>query len=282
MTAWQDPERRQAVVLDIVKDLAREDDFERLCAVIGRRACELGDGDTALVSLVEGDEIALRGSWGLEDVASLTQRRKVAQSRVRRVVEDRRTYAVSDMTVDPVWRDSRLVALGYRAIIETPILLRGAALGVFGVLYRRPRTFEAADGTLLASLAEHIALALERTTLLQALEARLREAETLVTVSQAVGSTLEVREIARRTVRAMVRALGADMGGVWARGPAEAPLVPLAGYHVPKELLGTLSTTSLSLDRPAVREATTETEPTFTGDSHADPRFADPRATTTA
>ena len=74
----------------------------------------------------------------------------------------------------------------------------------------------------------------------------------------------------------MVRALGADMGGVWVRGPDDERLVPLAGYHVPKELVETLSTTLLSVDRAVVREALARTAPTFTSDSRADPRFADP------
>jgi GAF domain-containing protein/CheY-like chemotaxis protein len=277
VTARPDLARRQAAFGEIVKELAREDNFDRLCTLIGRRACELVGGDAAIIALVEGDEIAYRGSWGLEHVQMATRRRKIAESRARRVLDDRRTHAVSDMTADPVWRSARLVTVhGFRAIIETPIVLRDVPLGVFGVLSRRPRPFDAEDETLLASLAEHMALALDRTGLLKALEARLRAAETLVTVSQAAGSALGVGEIARRTVREMVRALGADMGGLWVRGTDTAPFVPLAGYHVPKHLVETLSTTSLSQDREAVRQALAQREPTFTSDSQADPRFADP------
>ena len=164
MTGRPSPEQRQAAFVEIVKELAREDDFERLVAVIGRRACELVDGDTAAISLIEGDEIVYRGSWGFERAEALTQRRKIVESRARRVLEHRRAYATGDMAADPVWRDSALVTEhGFRAIIETPIVLHGEAQGVFGVLYRRPRDFSPEDVALLASLAEHTALALERT-----------------------------------------------------------------------------------------------------------------------
>jgi len=44
---------------------------------------------------------------------------------------------------------------------------------------------------------------------------RPTEAETLLAVSRAVASTLELTEVVRRTTRALVRALGADVGGAW-------------------------------------------------------------------
>ena len=63
----------------------------------------------------------------------------------------------------------------------------------------------------------------------------------LLAVSQAVGSTLELREVVRRTTRALVRALGADAGGAWALEPGQARLMaarrlprPAAVRHRPR------------------------------------------------
>ncbi|MCB7372898.1 hypothetical protein LI003_23685, partial [Bacteroides caccae] len=73
--------------------------------------------------------------------------------------------------------------------------------------------------------------------------------QTLLAVSQAAGSTLDLTEIARRTVRELVRALGSDMGGAWRRGPDGDALLPLAGYHVPQALRDLFGRVTIGGDR---------------------------------
>src|SRR5205823_700327 len=79
---------------------------------------------------------------------------------------------------------------------------------------------------------------------------RLRHTETLVTVSQAVGATLDLSEVLRRATREMVRALGGDTGVAWLVTPGTEQLVPLVGYHVPKDLVAKASSLALRRDTP--------------------------------
>jgi signal transduction histidine kinase/ActR/RegA family two-component response regulator/putative methionine-R-sulfoxide reductase with GAF domain len=65
------------------------------------------------------------------------------------------------------------------------------------------------------------------------LRARPLETETLLAVSEAVGTTLDVTEALRRVSREAARALGADMVGALLADPARTVLQPVAGYHVP-------------------------------------------------
>ncbi len=89
---------------------------------------------------------------------------------------------------------------------------------------------------LLKIVANQLAIAVENARLYAETQERLRQTETLLSVSQAVGSTLNIAEAARRTTAALVRSLGADLGGAWQLTPDRDRLIPLAGYHVPKDL----------------------------------------------
>jgi signal transduction histidine kinase/CheY-like chemotaxis protein len=105
---------------------------------------------------------------------------------------------------------------------------------------------------------------------------RPTDAETLLAVSQAVGSTLELREVVRRTTRALVRALGADAGGAWVLEPGQARLMPLAGYHVPLQFVTDRAAAAIDAAHPLVEAAKQANGPVHASDSAADPRFDHP------
>jgi hypothetical protein len=69
---------------------------------------------------------------------------------------------------------------------------------------------------------------------------RLREAEALLAVSTTVNSTLDVPEALRLICRELARLLGADTAAAYRHDGTSDQLVPVAGYHVPKELVQTL------------------------------------------
>jgi PAS domain S-box-containing protein len=268
-------EERQAAFVEIARELASEDDFDRLFSLIGESVCQLAETDSAALSLVEGDEIVLRGCSRVDKLGSAAQRRKISESRVGRVVLTQQPHASSDMARDPHWKNSRVVTeLGYRAVLEVPILLRGEVVGVLGAWHKSPRTFSTEDVALLVSLAGHVAVAFDRTKLVRELKAQLTETETLLTVSQAVGSTLDLTETMRRVARETCRALGADMAGAFLADPDQKYLRPIAGYHVPKHLLETFITLPIPLKgHLAVEEAWAHHRPVYSSDAEADPRL---------
>lgn len=100
-----------------------------------------------------------------------------------------------------------------------------------------------------------------------------RGVETLVAISRAINSRLELTEVLRQATREMVRALDADIGTVWRLEASGDELVPVAGYHVPKSLYRAASG-SLRLSHHSLVAAVKESGgPVFSSDSANDLRF---------
>ncbi|HEY7649615.1 MAG TPA: ATP-binding protein [Methylomirabilota bacterium] len=104
--------------------------------------------------------------------------------------------------------------------------------------------------------------------------AHAREAELLLAISRTIVSTVDFREALRRVCRELTRLTGAGTGSVYLVDPSGALLVPQAAYHVPKEHLAVLATTSLPLTEqgfhPPVWRAR---QPVYSADVARDPRF---------
>jgi PAS domain S-box-containing protein len=269
-------ERRQAAFAEIVKELAAETEPEHLFALITRRAGELFEADAAFVTLIEDGDVVLRGHWGIADLSKVTPRRPIAQTHLARAVRERTVERVSDMTAEPRWQGADVAREGYRAVLNGPIILHDEVIGVVGVLQRTPREYSDEDARLLMALGEHCALAVDRSQLRAQRESRLRDTERLLAVSQAVASTLDAVEIARRTVREMARAVDADIGGAWMIADDGVTLLPLAGYRVPLALLEGLGGLGLTVSHPLIAEALHLEGPMHFPDSAGDPGLDHP------
>ncbi len=158
------------------------------------------------------------------------------------ILEHRQPLVVADLGSDPRVRHHEYVREeGLVSFLGVPLLLQAEAVGVLVVSSRTRRDFTSEEVALTEALAMSAAAAIGNARLYAETQQRLRQTETLLSVSQAVGSTLDIAEVARRTTRALARALGADLGGAWSMTPARDRLVPLAGYHLPRDLLDQLS-----------------------------------------
>ncbi|HEY7363664.1 MAG TPA: GAF domain-containing protein [Methylomirabilota bacterium] len=157
-----------------------------------------------------------------------------------------------------------------------PLTVRGRTLGTMTARHVVPPGAKSDEEQLLKIVANQLAIAVENARLYTETQTRLRQTETLLSVSQAVGSTLSIAEAARRTTEALVRSLGADVGGAWQLTPARDRLIPLGGYRVPKELFAA-STAALPATGSALIDAVMqERGPVYASDSTADPRFDHP------
>lgn len=268
-------EARQVALVEITNELAALDDFDRFFSLVAQRVSDLIGVDAALVSIVDGDDLVVRGASGITNGDGPGARTPIADTRFARVLRDRRPHATADARSDPHWRDSRLVrALGYAAILEVPILLRDQVIGVLGALHRSSRPFGEDEVSLLVSLAGHVAVAIDRTSLLAELNARLQETQTLLAVSHAVSSTLDPTETIRRIARETARALGAQMVGAYLADAEARELRPIAGYRVPKELLQDFIAYAIPLKGHRIlEEAWVSRQPVFSSDVATDLRI---------
>jgi signal transduction histidine kinase len=167
---------------------------------------------------------------------------------------------------------------GFVSQLAVPLLRGEEALGALAVTARERREFSQDEQELLETFAATAALAIENARLHEETQKRLSQTETLLSVGQAVGSTLDLAEIGRRTVREMVRVLGADMGGAWRFSADRDRLFPIAGYHVPKEWADLFSRNPLVAGDSLVAEVKRLQGPLYASDSRDDPRLDHPLA----
>jgi signal transduction histidine kinase len=135
---------------------------------------------------------------------------------------------------------------------------------------RQHREFATDDVALVEALATSAAVAIRNARLYEETQRRLRYNETLVSISQVLGSTLDLTDLLRRATREMVRALGGDMGVAWLLTPDRRRFVPLVGYHIPKDVLGATAASSLLLDDPVITALKAARGPIAAADSQAE------------
>jgi signal transduction histidine kinase/CheY-like chemotaxis protein len=102
---------------------------------------------------------------------------------------------------------------------------------------------------------------------------RLRETETLLAVSRALSSTLDPTETMRRVAREIGLALRADMVGAYLADAAHESLSPVAGYHVPPDMLDAFRRFPIPIkNHPAIEEAWRNRRAVWTDDMPGDRR----------
>jgi signal transduction histidine kinase/CheY-like chemotaxis protein len=155
-----------------------------------------------------------------------------------------------------------------------PLTVPGRTLGVMVARHVLPPAAKADEEQLLRIVANQVAIAVENARLYEETRLRLRETETLLTVSQAVSSTLDLTETMRRVAREAARAFGADMVGAYLADADQVGLLPVAGYHVPKEMLEGFRQFPIPLKgHPFIEHAWSRRQPLFSSDAEADTRI---------
>src|SRR2546426_1070020 len=159
-------------------------------------------------------------------------------------------------------------------MLAIPITLKEEPLGVLTLLNRDARAFAEEELQFLNAVATHAALAIDNARLFQQTQARLRETETLLTVSQAVSATLDPTETMRRVAREIARTLDADMVGAYLADTGRNVLRPIAGYHVPPDLYENFVEHPIPIvGHPGLEEAWRDCRPLTSDDVANDPRI---------
>jgi signal transduction histidine kinase/CheY-like chemotaxis protein len=193
------------------------------------------------------------------------------------VMEHLTPLMIADLQVDPRLKEREWAsAEGLVSLVAVPLLLQDLPVGVLVGVARQRREFVSEEVALTQALATSAAVAIRNARLHEETQLRLRHTETLVSVSQAIGSTLDLTEVLRRATREMVRSLGADLGAAWLRTETKDRFVPLVGYHIPKEILASAASTVVSADDPFFSQTRRQGGPLCSEDSQNDPRLATP------
>jgi signal transduction histidine kinase/DNA-binding NarL/FixJ family response regulator len=199
-----------------------------------------------------GDEYRLAAQAGLaEKPVQLRAHFAPGEGALGWLMEHLSPLVLPDLLVDPRFREREWAqAEGLVSFVGVPLVLEETPIGVLLCWSRQRRDFQPDEVKLAQALGTSAAVGIRNARLHEETELRLRHTETLVSVSRAVGSTLDLSEVLRRTTREMVRALGADTGIAWLLTPMRDRYVPLVGYHVPKDLLTQAGAAALKVGDP--------------------------------
>jgi protein-histidine pros-kinase len=163
---------------------------------------------------------------------------------------------------------------GFVAKLAVPVRSRDKSIGLLWVINRHPIPFTQQHQEILQKLAAQAAVALENTRLYQEAQERLQETKTLLAVSQALSSTLDLQESLRRGARELARALHADSAGASLISPDGQDLQPFSGYHLPKDKLSYIRATPIPVHlNRFIEEGFIARRATFSSHCQLDPRF---------
>jgi GAF domain-containing protein len=184
-------------------------------------------------------------------------------------------FAVEDLATEPrVGNPEWFAAEGLRSFLGVPLLVDGAPVGVLCCMRRARRAWSTDDRESADALGTAAAAAFRNARLYAETRQQLNQMETLTAVSRAVNSTLDFTEAMRCVAREVGRALSADMVGAYVTDEDRELLRPVAGYHVPRDLLARFLDTPFSVSKnPAILEGWRTRQPVWILDAPADSRM---------
>ena len=184
---------------------------------------------------------------------------------------------ISDPGSDPRVPQGWVGLFQAKSALVVPLIHQGRTAGVLILDHLKTlHVFTEEEIRLSTTLAAQAAVALEKARLYDEIQQRLQQTETLLAVSQAIGSAPDLPEAIRRTTREMVRILGADTGVAWCVTRGGDRFIPLAGYHVPRDLREPLSGLPLAPDDPLLDLVKRLRTSLHSSNSKTDPRFNQP------
>ena len=186
-----------------------------------------------------------------------------------------RAVCSGDVVNDPRFDRGWVENLPAHSVLFVPTLAHGQPVGgLFLVWWHTGRVFEPAEIRLVEGVAAQVGLAMENADLARQTQAKLAETQTLLSVSRALSSTLDVQALLRHFLKAVATTLGADCVGAWLVQEDGEWMEPVAGYHIPPDRLDAFRRFRFSLLKHAFyAEAARTKRPVFTSDATNDSRL---------
>ncbi|PYN93796.1 MAG: hypothetical protein DMD89_23545 [Candidatus Rokuibacteriota bacterium] len=255
---------------------------ERLRRVIRETARALGaDMAGAYIADERGERLVPIAGYHIPlDLRDALGAASISLERVPALVEAWRAgelIASVDVHADARFNSEWTSRLPTHAMLLAPLRIRGVSMGALGLGWRSGgREFSPREIRLLEGVARQVGLALDNAELTRQREIKLRETETLLSVSRTLSSTLDLNALLRQFLRQAVVALGADSVGIYLLDDDGEFLVARAGYRVPPGVLPGMRALRLSTIKHAFyAEAARTRRPQFSRDVRADLRIPD-------
>jgi PAS domain S-box-containing protein len=250
---------------------------ERLLASIGRHLRTELDLEPALAAAVEetgralgasrcfarigetADDLVIAAEWtapGAQPVGADAERLAVSNLAAR----EQRSVAIVDVQESPELIEpslgglEQLRLLGARAVVSTPILVRGRPIGVLSAHRDTPRAWSQGDLALLEAVAAEAGLAIRLGRLLAENRERLDQQTALLRAAQVLSGALELEAVLERLVGELAELLQADASDCYLYERERGLLRCAAVYGLDPSLVGFEFPASRGLAGLAIRE----------------------------
>jgi signal transduction histidine kinase len=172
----------------------------------------------------EGDELALRASFAIDpEHVTPIQSVKRGQGVIGRVAETGEPMIFEDIRIDPrytalsKWKATLNANLNFLAVF--PIKTRDRIFGVILFGARSPRNLANDETRLLASMSEHLAVAVEKADLFRESETRAQQLSVLNKIGEAVNQSLNLEMVLDAAISKLTEALNFDASWIYIRDP---------------------------------------------------------------
>ena len=245
-------------------------DIQPVMDAVAENAAKLCGATEAGILRVDGEVLRRVASYGsIPVVHELPIRR---DSVAGRAVIDRQTIHITDILAEPPGEfeisKARQGLEGYRTIMCVPLLREGAPLGIIGIRRSEVNPFSEKQIKLVETFADQAVIAIENVRLFQELQKRtedlgksLEEVRVLGEVSQAVSSSLDLRQVLDTVAGHAVNLSGSDACGIFEFNLMRRVFEPVVTRNLSKEFLEGAQATPMELRGATIGRAVATGQP---------------------
>ena len=260
-------------------------DVQPVFDAVAASAVRLCDAGSATILIRDDDAVLPRAVFGPLE-APTGQRQVLTRGWVTgRAVLEGRTIHVADLSAvpDDEYPEGKEMALryGHRATLVVPLLRERIAIGAILVRRTEARSFSDKQVALLQTFADQAVIAIENVRLFTELQQRtqdlsqsLGEVRALSEVTQAVGSSLDLRQVLDTIMRNAVTLAGCDACAVFEYQPGGRGVTGVASHNLSASFLETIESMAIDQARGVIRRASDLGRPFQYSDLADAPDFA--------
>jgi len=204
-------EHRRTAQLSLLEEVGRQiadslDEREILESTINAVVNKFGYAEVAISLLVNDDTMEIAAINGTEDFGyQAGYQQKMGKGIIGYVAKTRLPYATGDVSKDPYHYST---AERFGSALGVPILNKDDLFGVIYLEATKRNEFKPDDVQTLKTLANQVAISLQKARLHAQTQEHLRVMTTLQSVSQAVASSLELSEILHNVIKLLKDTFG--------------------------------------------------------------------------
>ncbi|HEV8535559.1 MAG TPA: GAF domain-containing protein [Candidatus Limnocylindria bacterium] len=220
----KDALQRETATNAVLRVISRSPgDLQPVLDAIVESGARLCDAEMGFITIVEGGVFRLRAGYRVpsEYARHITEHPVVAKPHrgtlSGRLVTERRAVQIPDVLADPeyeAWESQRLV--GYRAMLNVPLMREGELIGLIGLWRTEPRAFTEKQIELMTTFADQAVIAIANARLFnETKEALDRETATAGVLRVTAQSTSELQPVLDAVIANATRLAGAENGFVY-------------------------------------------------------------------